>query len=86
MWNIGEGGTQYALILKRVIKEKTLKVALEAKRGDEGGESFWKAHMLSGQCNQSSHVMMLLIIIIIIILISSVITKNKSMLTMWTHC
>lgn len=46
MWNIGEGGTQYALILKRVIKEKTLKVALEAKRGDEGGESFWKAHML----------------------------------------
>ena len=46
MWNIGEGGTQYALILKRVMKEKTLKVALEAKRGDEGGESFWKAHML----------------------------------------
>ena len=46
MWNIGEGGTQCALILKRVIKEKTLKVALEAKRGDEGGESFWKAHML----------------------------------------
>ena len=42
MWNIGEGGTQYALILKRVIKEKTLKAALEAKRDDEGGESFWR--------------------------------------------